>query len=111
MGDGESGGTEERLWLKPMALLSGAVERVSEIAAGLLRYPNPHLRPLRPILLRPEVCRSVRHGGRIQPEPAVQRRADASPIARPKRRVGQPRACVPALGLDPALVQGAEDQL
>jgi hypothetical protein len=37
-GDGESGGTEEKLWLKPMALLSGAVERVSEIAAGLLRY-------------------------------------------------------------------------
>jgi hypothetical protein len=77
-GDGESGGTEDRLWLKPMALLSRAVERVSEIAVGLLRYPNPHVRPLRPILLHPEVCRSVRHGGRIQPEPAVQRRPDAS---------------------------------
>jgi hypothetical protein len=36
-----------------MALLSGAVERVSEIAAGLLRYPNAHVQPLRPILLRP----------------------------------------------------------
>jgi hypothetical protein len=28
------------------------------------------VRPLRPILLRPEVCRSVRHRSRIQPEPA-----------------------------------------
>ena len=67
-------------------------------------------RPLCPILLGPEVCRSVWHPGRIQLQPAVQHCSDAGFVARPQRR-GQPRARVLALGLDPALGQVAEDRL
>ncbi len=46
------------------------------------------MRPVRPILICPEVCRSIPHGREFQPQPAVQHRTDASLTAGAERRRG-----------------------